>query len=389
MNPFKRFSLVLLLLLIQMSVLANAHDQPIKLAIFDDPQIANNDNNTLAQSLEKAYLRGIQTAIQIAGKEDYQVKQKAFFYNKNLLAVFQEVPRVKRWNPDFIVGLHTSNEALMSQSMFSNLLVLSITATDKKLMHLSPNFHTLGVPDPYISKALVQYVGERFPQKNLFIMVGVESKESLDFGHAIAKAYKQHYPNHTVVIKEFLTNDLLSMSPKSLLKGYHKNDVILMFSIAGTYHSQLMLMNKLARYLAPNRPTFITTVDNWNNDTAPNSSTLTSPSYHAYHITNLYVNSKTPLYKEFSQAYQAIYHTQPNYIISYFTYRAVMSVITALSQYPPPKNLPLKEAILWSYHQALAYHPNWFRPKTLGVYKILPPKEVFVGTIPLANDHET
>lgn len=68
-----------------------------------------------------------------------------------------------------------------------------------------------------------------------------------------------------------------------------------------------------------------------------------------------------------------------------------MSVVTALTQFPPPKNLPPKQAILWSYRQALTHHPNWFRPKTLGVYKILPPKEVFVGTIPLVTDidHET
>lgn len=292
MNQILKTGLALLLLLSQINAFASLHHQPIKMAIFDNPQIADSDGNVLAQSLEGAYLRGINVAIHIANEKGYHIEQKAFFYNKNLLNILQKVPRIKAWDPDVIIGLHTSNEALMSQSMFGQLLVLSITATDKKLIHLSPNFYTLGVPDPYISKALIRFIGEHFPKKNLFIMIGVESKESLDFGRSIANAYKQRYPHHTAVIKEFLTNDLLSMSPKSLLEGYHKNDIIVMFSIAGTYHSQLALMNKLAKYLAPNPPTFITTVDNWRDDTTLNNSNLPLPPYHAYRITNLYENPK-------------------------------------------------------------------------------------------------
>lgn len=366
-------------------LLAFAHlaPQPLKLAIFDNPQVADSSNNELTEALEKAYMQGVNVAAHVARQQGYPIQTRSFFYNKNLLNIFQQVPLIKAWNPDVIIGLHTSNEALMAKAMFTKRLVLSITATDKSLIHLSSNFYTLGVPDPYISEALIKFINKNFPHRNLFIMIGVESKESLDFGKAVANDFTKTYPHHTAVIKEFLTNDLLSMNPQALLKGYHSNDIILMFSIAGTYQSQLELMSKLANYLAPEKPTFITTVDNWKNDVTYKNLNLPAPSYNAYRITNLYIDKSSPSYRRFSKTYKDLYHYPPRYTISYFTYRATMSVVTALKNYPISPKKSLKETILESYHKAIDKNPNWFRPMTLGVYRILPPKELYVDTISL------
>jgi ABC-type branched-subunit amino acid transport system substrate-binding protein len=348
----------------------------IKLAIFDNPQI-DSSNIKASKKLEEAYTQGVATAAYAAKKKGFNIDFKYFFYGSNLLNIVQQIPNINSWSPDVIMGLHTSNSALMSKTYFTDRLVLSITASDSELMKSPPNFYSLGTPDPYVAKQLVKFISRNYPNRNVFIIIGAESKESISFGRLVTSLYEKKNPKQTVRQARFLSDDINTMNASSLLKNYHQGDIILLFAIAGTYNTQIYLMNKIADFLAPNKLIFITPVDNWQGkDMLANVSNTKNP-YVAFRLDSLYVNDESQEYKAFMSNYEELYHTRPIANISYFTYRSVMSIWAAIEKYPPPSKLSTQEATLWSYQQALKKNPNWFRPMAVVLYKLENNKEVF------------
>lgn len=318
----------LIFLLIILPVLSYGKaNLPIKIAIFDNTQIASVESNPTA-TLESAYLKGVNTAVTLSKKENIDIDTKTYFYGNNLLNILQKIPLIKQWKPDVVLGLHSSNEAIMAKNYFTKPLVLSITATDTKLFNPSKNFYSLGVPDSYIDKRVIQFIKKHFPHKNIFIMVGVENKESVDTADYIANLYKKAFPHQSITKSEYLTNDIISLTPNRLLQGYHKGDLILFFSIAGTYSEQLKLMNKIGMYLKPYKPTFITTVDNWQSHKIMKAKKKIP--YNAYRVSNLYSNPNSKQYRTFLKEYVHIYNKKPKYQISYISYKALMSIVNAI-----------------------------------------------------------
>ena len=349
-------------------------NRSVKLAIFDNPQV-DSSNALISQQLQNSYMQGINIGLHDAKKQKIDIQYKVFFYGDNLLNIIQEAPNVTSWNPDIIMGLHSSNESLMSRTFFTDRQVLSISATDIQLANLPLNFYSLGVPDPYAAKAIIKFIKEHYPGHNLFIAVGAESKESVDLGNLLASDYQHAFPKNTVIISKFLSSETSSIDLPDFMNGYKTGDLIVTLSIAGTYDEQINLMNQIANYLAPNKLIFINDVDNWGTNVLPSSYNNTVNSYTAYRLDTLFFDKKSVSYKNFSNSFKSIYHTSPTDKISFLTYQTIMSFVAALKKYPPPNNLTTIEAILWSYAEARKYNPNWFRPMEFAFYKMEPYQE--------------
>ena len=124
-------------------------------------------------------------------------------------------------------------------------------------------------------------------------------------------------------------------------------------------------------------------VDNWNTSltpTTPQDATQTQ-TYTAYRIDNLYGSPTSLGYNNFAKQYRALYHLPPKEQIGFLTYQTVMSFVTALKNFPPPKKLSTQQAILWSYHRALKTNPNWFRPMDIAIYRLEGKQEILFKTI--------
>lgn len=360
------------LIVVSMSYASANSDYNIRLAIFDNPKPDPSRNENPHQFIN-SYLAGINTAITVAASKGIAITEKEFFHENNLPSIVQQATNAKMWQPDVIIGLSTSNDFLMSKAFFDNQVILSISATDQKLVTLPKGFYSLGTPDTDVVNTNVKFIRERYPDANLFITATAESKESVDFADLLAKEFKKQCTDKQVTERKFLTDDIDHLVFSKFMAGYQKNDVIVVVSIG--YDSAIELMNKISAYLSPINPVFITATDNWGNALTPKKMI---GSYAAFRMDTLSGGEDTPSYKIFLQNYTKIYHRLPNDKISFVTYQAVMSFVEAFLQYPPDHTISsVKAALLNSYLTALQHHANWYRPPYYVIYKLSDQKEVF------------
>jgi hypothetical protein len=361
-------------MLVELAHSANAQ-VGLKLAIFDNPQPDPSRIET-SQDLVNAYLAGINTAISVAAAKGIYIEEKEFFHMNNLPNIIQKASLVKMWQPNVIIGLSTSNEFLMSKAFFGDQLILSISATDEEVSTLPKNFYSLGIPDTDAVNAIIKFIDAHYKNANIFITVAAESKESTDFADLLANKYKINHPSNRVVESRFLTDDIEQLNLPNYMKEYKQGDVIVVMSMG--YDSAINLMNKIAQYLKPIKPTFLTSTDNWSDDSIPQKMI---GSYDAFRIDTLGGGRNESEYKIFVKNFEKIYHKYPTHKISFVTYQAVMSFITALKKYPAAPKQDATKAILRSYTKALQSNPNWFRPNSYSVYKITSEKELYFGTL--------
>jgi len=373
-NRIKYYILIILFIFSNCFYLANASVK-IKLAIFDDPK-PDPTRNQSSQQFLNSYLAGVNTAIVVAASKGIIITEKDFFHQNNFSSIIQQATNVKSWQPDVIMGLSTSNDFLMSKAFFSDQLILSISATDSELKTLPKNFYSLGIPDTDAVKTIIKFATNHFPNSNLFITAAAESKESVDFACLLANDYKKQFPNKSAIIHKFLTEDMDHLILSKLMSDYHKKDIIVIMAIG--YDSAIELMNKISDYLKPNNPIFLTSTDNWGNNTTPDNMV---GNYDAFRIDTLSGGDDTYDYKIFLDNFKKLYHSSPNDKISYVTYRTIMSFVDAKLMYSDNNKKNNKNTVLSAYLNALKYHPDWYRPPYYVVYMLKNQKEIFFEKI--------
>lgn len=375
----KIITLLLCVILMMTEVYANPNNNIIRLAILDSPKLTATDS-AFSADLQNSYMQGISAAIESARLKGYVIEFKTFFYGNNLLDIINKIPDVKAWHPDVIIGLHSSNQFLITRNYFDNLMVISLFATDINIKNMADNFYSLGIPDQFAVESIPKFIEERFPGKNIFLAIEADSKESTDLAQLIQLTIKNRNPKTSVIASKFIKDDIDILDISTFLANYKKGDVIII--LADTYYLTAELMSKISKHLAPNPITFVTCSDNWGNEKVPTEKLYPFEGYRMSPYVMKYMVKDADFYTTFLKINNA--HAQN--LISYTTYNAVMSFIQALQKYSPNKNMPIREKLLYSYKKAIRINPNWYRPDNVHVYFMTPGQEELLSySYPLIN----
>lgn len=355
-----------------------AQNTTIKLAILDSANLPQKLN--LWSEYQKSYISGIKTASEAALKHGYNIQYKPFFYGTEPLAVLNQIPKLKKWNPDIVIGPHYSNQFLLLKKYFPDTIVLSSYASDPDLEKLPKNFYTLCLPITSLAVAMADFVHDKYPNKNIVLITQTDCKECENVGNLFASKYAKFKTNKITRIK-YIQNDINTIDIKSLLMQ-HQNDLIV--AIPPTYYIYNTLINKIAGAFPNNRFTFITEVDNWGK--SDEGSIAGQKLYHfdSYRIVPAVLSQYAPKYNEFVANYKNLYHAKPIDGVAYMTYITVVSFIDALEQYPNNES-SMKRQIYQSYLSALNFNNNWFRSKYYTVYELTTNGEKLSSVIPLNN----
>lgn len=371
-------NLFIMIMLLLFSCIASP-DPVIKIAIFDNPKIVPQDN-WLSQELQNAYISGIDTAVYAARLQGIKIHYQTFLFESGPLSMLSQVSAVNAWQPDAIVGLHTSDQLLMSRNYFKNIMVLSLFANDPAVAKLPNNFYSLEIPDPHYLNALINFIGDKFPGGNLFILFQSDSKENTDLTKALKTRYTTKFPKLTVTTASFLGLHANNLDVKPFFKNYHKGDIIVIFSVS--YFDVTHLMGGISKYLAQENPVFITTVA-YRGDGVMVSDVNTP--YVGYRLRSLLPDPHSAAYAKFVNYYTSTTGSPPTQNISYITYNAIMSIVDAYTSFPSSTKLSMREQILTSYQNALKSNKNWYRPTVFVVYKMTPNAESLFETLGVSN----
>jgi hypothetical protein len=342
----------------------------VKVAILDNPNMPQK--LWIWLQYEKAYLRGIEIAKDVSKKKGIDLVVQPFFYGTESLDVLTQVPKVKAWKPDLILGPHYSNQFLLLNGQFTDTLVLSSYASDKAIMDLPSNFHTLFPPDEVSIKATVDFINKKFHNRNVLIINRIDCKDCNDATALFTKIYHEKNPNIVIKQNNFLGESDNLQNVDGIMKGYQKGDLI--FVLAVNLYNYTDLIIKISTYLDGKiTPTFISPMDNWGNPgTGLPIYDRKDIEFDAYLVNPYFFNAHSKSFQEFYETYTDLYGAYPTETVSYVTFMTVMSAIDALTEFNSKENekLPIKEQMLKSYQLALKDDPNWFRPHDYAVYQL-------------------
>lgn len=352
----------------------------IRIAVLDNPNMPQQ--LWLWSRYENAYLAGIETAALAAEKKGYKIEYKTFFYGAGPLDILDQIPKVKAWKPDFILGPHYSNQFLLLGKYFKDVLVISSYASDVSIAKLPDNFYSLFPPDDNFIQAIVKFIQKTGENKNIFLLTQADCKECVSISNLFLSSFEKENSSIKITQVKFLENTLNNANGiKTITKEYHPNDLILIFP--ATYYIYSKLVSQITSFLKIPDLTYISTIDNWGNSKLETIAIgKSSLKYRAYRITplifNLNPNEKKT--QEFSHFFFEKYRISPTEAISYMTFLTVTAVISTLDDFPTDPSSITREKVLMNFKKALKKNPNWFRPKEYAVYQYSDKGETLVNT---------
>jgi hypothetical protein len=340
----------------------------IKIAILD-----NMNDPYLPTGYINSYISGINTAAMAAKANGYTIEYKSFFYNNTPLAILNEVPAVNAWQPDLIIGPHSSNQLLLLKNSFKNTMVLSPYASDPAIANLPNNFYSLDLLDQDLGHIVVKFISGEFPNANLINVVNADCKDCVDITNIISTEYGSSYPKAQVTTNMY-TGDISTVDVNKLINNYKAGDIIL--PQPDTYIELQQLMYRLANHVGGN-PIFVTVLDNLGDP----SKIAKSTNYTEYWFTPHLFDNNSPNFQAFSKYYQTLYGCPPKDTISYTVYLTILSATDALKLYPNHGSNNMRANILASYSKARQADPHWYKTSTYAIYKIDSQETKLIGTI--------
>ena len=356
--------------------------QTIKVALLDT---FYNEMPLIPQTskYEKAYFAGVETAGYEAKKYGLQIKYKPFIYGTGPLDILHEIPKVQAWGADLVMGPNASDQCLLLGHRLQGVMTLSSYASDVHLKTLSSNFYSTLLPDDQIMALLANYIHEKFPNKNIYVVEKIDSKQCVDAGKLFISSIKKISPHIQIFQQKILMNNINNINSKKLMSG-HENDVTLIFN--STYYGYISFVHHIAASFPNKKLIFFSDQDNWSSEVDGHTHKF-DLSFESYRIGPTLFNRASLTFNKFMKAYQHLYHKEPKDAISYMTYYALMSAIVSLNKFPDPNHQEtMRKKILYSYHAALKKYPNWFRGQDFGIYQLTSKGEVLVKRISVEND---
>lgn len=329
------------------------------------------------------YMKGIELAVHDARKQGIDVEYKIFQYEpdaKERLSIRKQIPLVKKWSPDVIIGPRDSNNFLLLSSVLKNTLVVSPFATSSAVASMPDNFYSMTLPVKYSAQIMFDLVRKQYRERSALVIADIECKSCDDVSHQFVKIWRQgsHQP---ISLRHILSDDASTTPILSLLKGYEKNSVILLPNNA---HETSVLMLRISHVIPD---AIFIGGDGWGSwkDTEVGHYS-TDKDYVAYHVEPWNIEICTDRIKNFSESYFNFYRQLPSDKLAYLSYEALMSITTAVKQNLGKDDNVSPQSILSAYKEALKKNPNWFRSKSYVVERIYKGKNlVFAIGDPFTN----
>lgn len=383
---FLFFCFIYFMSFFQQAYCSESTSKVLRVAILDNPNLP--EKLWMWTHYENAYLAGVETAVLAANKLGIQVEYKAFFYGTQPLDILEKIPQVKKWNPDLILGPHYSNQFLLLKKYFPDVLVLSSYASDPAISRLPYNFYSIFPPDDTMIKSMTDFMTSQFPNRNIDMIVQADCKNCVDMSKLLSDDYYALNKNGHVTNTGFIGDNLQTIDLAKITAGYKKGDIIFLEPV--NYYLYINLAARIADYLKEPHLVFFAALDSWGNSDAPLKSVDQHPEvkYDTYRITSLLLDDQSEdKLHQFNQLFSEHYGELSTDPLSYMTFLSVMSAVSAVTQFPGDNpNLPMREQILVSFKKALAQDPNWYRPRTFGIYQYSNYSagngEVLVKTVP-------
>lgn len=376
-----KFLIKAVLLTLVFSAHANNDVLTLKIALLDSPN--NMPHQTeLWTRYEKSYFSGIETAAYTVKKSGFKIQYKNFFYGIDPLDILNQVPEVKKWQPDLVIGPHYSNQFLLLKNYFPDTLVLSTYASAVDMVSLPKNFYSLSLPDINLVKAMNYFIQSNFTKRNIFIIAQGDCRQCIDMKNEFISSNEKKIVKVKTAAVTLLLENNNTVNFSKLISG-HEQDVIVL--LAATYYGYADLVNRIYNATRSKHLVFVTDVDNWGGDADSRILFKNIKSYDNYRFVSPAINKNSYKYKEFEKAYKDLFKSNTPDEISYQTYLTVISVVRALQQFPVSEKLSMQKRVLQSYLIALKKNKNWFRSTLFYVNKLTPQGEVLFQTIPTDN----
>lgn len=297
----------------------------IKLAIMDNFHSQKNPN----EQYGKYYKDGIGIAKYRFKKSGYKLIIKYFSYGVKPLAVLKIIPRVKKWNPDFIIGPRNSNVFLFLESSFKETLVLSPSATSNSVSNMPKNFYSLAYEDEIFAKKIVDYLKTNYPKKEMFGIVKADCKNCIDISDDFKRYYDRNHNNAPVKYAYFYKLNDQTINVQKILTEYKNGQIIFLPNDA---YTSSILMPSIVNYL--NKSVLFIGGDDWGswNDTQVGKIHADYP-YSGIRFTPWSLDIKTRKIEHFNNYYFKIFKKLPEDVVNYMSYNSLMSVLCAIDKY--------------------------------------------------------
>jgi hypothetical protein len=332
----------------------------IKVAILD-----NLDDNSTAYNYASSFIDGINMSVITANNKGYKIEYREFIYDNAPLAIMGQIPKVKAWNPDVIIGPHFSNQFLLLKSIFPNVLVLSSYASDTEIADMPANFYSLGWSDNNIIAVSIKFINQNFSNRNLFTVVEADCKDCIDYSNIFSNEYQKSSDQIKTSQSTYLEEDIDNLDLHKLMAPYHQGDLIMLEP--STYANFQQLMFTISNYLNDD-PIFINNLDSYSS-IGQEISEKKVINYTEYWIIPYLFDDNSSNYREYKHLANH-FNMKSDNGIAYTAYLTMMSVIDSLQKYPAGLNMPIKDKILLSYEKARKADSNWYKSPYFAVYKI-------------------
>lgn len=356
------------------SAFADSRGVQVKLAILDQLQ----SQKFSSEKYEKDYFDGIDVAVRVAKVRGIEIESKHFSYGREPLDILAEIPKIKEWNPDFIIGPRSSNKFLLLKDQFSDILVISPLATASTVSDLPDNFYSMTLPNEFATRAMVNFVKRDFPKRDVFMILESACKNCVDYGETFKKLFTESSKGRSVQEVRFADGTEETLDLKALLSGYQKGNI---FLLPDTSYASGVLIPKISDLLATNGLVFLGG-DDWGAWKSGYVGKVKSKySYTAYRMGPWSLEDKSGEVTNFKKEFKKIKGVDTSDPISYISFRAVMSAVEATKKSELQKSKSVKNAILSDFKAANKKNSYWFRNPSYGIYKITQDGESFVGSI--------
>lgn len=329
----------------------------IKVAVLD-----NFTGEISAQIYKNAYFDGIKTAILAASEKGVSIETKAFTYGSQPLDILDAIPQVRTWQPDFIIGPHSSNQFLILKNHFKNIVVISPYATDEAIAKMPKNFYSLSLPDHYIAHATISFLEKFYPGRDIFNIVQADCKDCIDLTRILNDIYRSKFPQAAINNSYYTGNNIKNINFQKTLASYKPGSIIILQPIS--HCEAAFMMPIIANLLKTKDLIFIFNLDNWGD--AQSAKVVLNQkdiNFTAFRVSLYLHNKKKKIFQEFTHYHQKLFAIPPKGAVSYMTYLSVMAVVNAILTYPPDQTNAhtLRETILNSFNNAIAHDKNWYR----------------------------